>query len=140
MYGCTGVQVPPPFIHFIPMLWGVLEWMCPTPRTYALPFSPILPTTGNYWNPPGTYTTLGFSCICPNPTTYALPFPYCWKLGTTWKLYDPRILLGALPPSAAPPPFIHFIPMLWVCWHAFPFPLQLDTIGTAWNHLETTLP
>ena len=22
MYGCTDVQVPPPFIHFIPMLWG----------------------------------------------------------------------------------------------------------------------
>ena len=34
MYGCTGVQVPPPFIHFIPMLWAVLACVA------------ILPTTG----------------------------------------------------------------------------------------------
>ena len=64
MYGCTGVQVPPPFIHFIPMLWGVLACVA------------ILPSAGYYWNhlePCGTYTTL-------EPP------------GTIWNLYDPRIL------------------------------------------------
>jgi len=110
---------PPAFIHFIPMLWGVLEWMWPTPRTYALPFSPFLPTTGNYWNlyDPRILLDLSYPqylCVIIFPTIRnywshlepirpqdsprsaltPLPmhyhFPYYWKL---WNLYDPRILL-----------------------------------------------
>ena len=64
-YGCTGVQVPLPFIHFIPMLWGLLACVA------------ILPTTRYYWN-------------------YHEPPETTWKLhylGTSWNLYDPRILL-----------------------------------------------
>ena len=49
MYGCTDVQVPPgPFIHFIPMLWGLLACVA------------LLPTTRYYWNhlePSGNYET-----------------------------------------------------------------------------------
>ena len=54
MYGCTGVQVPPTFTHFIPMLWAVLACVA------------ILPTTGNYWN---HLELLGFSWMCPIPST-----------------------------------------------------------------------
>ena len=42
MYGCTDVQVPPPFIHFIPMLWAVLACVA------------LLHTGGILLEPPGT--------------------------------------------------------------------------------------
>ena len=72
-------------------------------------------------------------------------------MGTTWKLYDPRILLGVpCPPilwlhwCAGPLslPFILF-PCSGVCWHTLTFFLQLDIIALhknprfTWNHLET---
>ena len=27
-------------------------------------------------------------------------------------------------------------PPLWLCWHALPFSIPVDTIGTTWNHVE----
>ena len=127
MYGCTDVQVPPPFIHFIPLLWGVLACVA------------ILPSAGYYWNhlePCGTYTTL-------EPP------------GTIWNLYDPRILLdvpylqylkcmAALVCRSPPLSYILF-PCSGLCWngsalppepmryHFHPFSLLLETIGTTWN-------
>ena len=62
MYGCTGVQVPPPFIYFIPMLWAVLACVA------------ILPTTGNYWN---HLELLGFSWMCPTPSTWNVWLHWC---------------------------------------------------------------
>ena len=96
MYGCTGVQVPPPFIHFIPMPWAVLA--C----------GAILSTTGNYWN---HLELLGFSWMCPTPST--------WNAWLHW--------------CAGPPPFIHFIPMLWAVLACVAI---LPTTGNYWNHLE----
>ena len=172
MYGCTGVQVPPPFHTFYSHAVGCVGVDVPYPQnlciTILLPFSPILPT-------------LGFSWICPNPTTYALPFPYFWKLweppgtyttvgfswvcpapqyygchtgGYYWNHLEPcfellRFSWMCPTPStwnvwlhwcAGPPiPLFmeHFLfPCSRVCWHALPFSLQLDTIGTYWNHHE----
>ena len=145
-------RFPPPFIHFIPMLWAVLacvailpttgnywnhlellgfSWMCPTPSTWnvwlhwcARPPPPlhtffpmlwavlacvaILPTTGNYWN---HLELLGFSWMCPTPST--------WNVWLHW--------------CAGPPPFIHFIPMLWAVQACVAI---LPTTGNYWNHLE----
>ena len=87
---------PPPFIHFIPMLWAVLACVA------------ILPTTGNYWN---HLELLGFSWMCPTPNT--------WNVWLHW--------------CAGPPPFIHFIPMLWAVLACVAI---LPTTGNYWNHLE----
>ena len=148
LHWCAG---PPPFIHFIPMLWAVLacvailpttgnywnhlellgfSWMCPTPSTWnvwlhccAAPppfihFIPmvwavlacvaILPTIGNYWN---HLELLGFSWMCPTPST--------WNVWLHW--------------CAGPPPFIHFISMLWAVLACVAI---LPTTGNYWNHLE----
>ena len=136
MYGCTGVQVPPPFIHFIPMLWAVLACVA------------ILPTPGNYWNhlehwcagPPLSYILFPCSGLCWD----ALPFSLLLEtIGTTWNLYDPRILLDVPHPHylkcmaalvCRPPPLSYILfPCSGLCWHALPFSLLLETIGTTWN-------
>ena len=104
---------------------SVNHWKCMTVRgDYVVstskadhfhPFSLLLETG---MEPPGTYTTLGFSWICPTPSTYALPFSLLLEtIGTTWNLYDPRILLDVPCPPVpemygctdvqVPPPFIH---------------------------------
>ena len=88
MYGCTGVQVPPPFIHFIPMPWAVLACVA------------ILPTTKNYWN---HLELLGFSWMCPTGVPVTPPLSYI------------------------------LFPCSGLCWHALPFSLLLETIGTTWN-------
>ena len=93
LHWCAG---PPPFIHFIPMLWAVLACVA------------ILPTTGNYWN---HLELLGFSWMCPTPNT--------WNVWLHW--------------CAGPPPFIHFIPMLWAVLACVAI---LPTTGNYWNHLE----
>ena len=55
-------------------------------------------------------------------------------MGTTWKLYDPRILSWVpCPPVQLPPPFIHFIPMPWAVLACVAI---LHTGGYYWNHLE----
>ena len=68
----------------------------------------ILPTTGNYWN---HLELLGFSWMCPTPNT--------WNVWLHW--------------CAGPPPFIHFIPMLWAVLACVAI---LPTPGNYWNHLE----
>ena len=97
MYGCTGVQVPPPFIHFIPMLWAVLACV-------AIPY---------YWKllePPGTprilldvphpqYLKCMAALVCRSPPLSYILFPcsgLCWHalpfsllletIRTTWNL------------------------------------------------------
>ena len=97
MYGCTDVQVPPPFIHFIPMLWGLLACVA------------LLHTGGYYWN---HLELLGFSWMCPTPST--------WNVWLHW--------------CAGPPPLSYILfPCSGLCWHALPFSLLLETIGTTWN-------
>ena len=149
MYGCTGVQVPPPFILFFPMLWAVLACVA------------ILPTTGNYWN---HLELLGFSWMCPTPSTWNVwlhwcagppPFHtfYSHALGCAgmrchspyyWKLLEPpgtpRILLDVPHPQylkcmtalvcRSPPLSYILFPCSGLCWHALPFSLLLETIGT----------
>ena len=85
----------PPFSYILFPCCGVCWSGCalpPEPMRYHFhPFSPILPTTGNYRN----HTTLGVSWICPTPSTYALSFSLLLKtIGAIWNLYDPSILLG----------------------------------------------
>ena len=66
--------------------------------------------------------------------------PYYWKLleppGT------PKILLGVPPPvpemygctGVQVPPLLYILfPCSGLCWHALPFSLLLETIGTTWN-------
>ena len=97
MYGCTGVQVPPPFHTFY---------------SHAL-------------------ASVGMRC----------PSPYWWILLEPPK--TPRILLDVPHPQylkcmaalvcRSPPPFIHFIPMLWGLLACVAL---LHTGGYYWNHLE----
>ena len=91
------------------MLWGVLACVA------------ILPTTGYYWSilePPGTYTTLGFSWMCPPPipdmygcTDVQLP-PLSYNTftcsGDLWGVPDMR-------------------------WHSPYYWILLEHIGTTWN-------
>ena len=77
---------PPAFIHFIPMLWAVLACVailhtggyywnhlepCGTPRilldVHGCTGVQVPPFHTFYLEPPGTYTTLGFSWMCPAP-------------------------------------------------------------------------
>ena len=152
MYGCTAVQLPPPFIHFIPMVWAVLACVA------------ILPTIGNYCN---HLELLGFSWMCPTPqylkcmaalVCRSPPFHtfYFHALGCVgmrchspyyWKLLEPpgtpRILLDVPPPPVpemygctgvqVPPLSYILFPCSGLCWHALPFSLLLETIGTTWN-------
>ena len=62
-----GVAGPPPFIHFIPMLWAVLEWICQYPQNLCVTIFTHSPYYWKLLEPPGTYTTLGFSWMCPAP-------------------------------------------------------------------------
>ena len=144
---------PPPFIYFIPMLWAVLAcvailpttgnyWnlleppgtprilldvphpqylkcmaalVCRSPPPFhtffpmlwaVLACVAILPTTGNYWN---HLELLGFSWMCPTPST--------WNVWLHW--------------CAGPPPLSYILfPCSGLCWHALPFSLLLETIGT----------
>ena len=74
----------------------------------------ILHTGGYYWNHlEPCFELLRFSWMCPTPST--------WNVWLHW--------------CAGPPPFSYILfPCSRVCWHALPFSLQLDTIGTHWNH------
>ena len=64
-YGCTGVQVPPPFHAFYshPKLFG-----------HALPFSILVDTIGTTWN---HVELLGFSWMCPTPSTWNVWLHWC---------------------------------------------------------------
>ena len=138
----------PPFIHFIPMLWAVLACVA------------ILPTTGNYWN---HLELLGFSWMCPTPSTSNVwlhwcagppPFhtfyshalgcvgmrchsPYYWKLleppGTPRILLDVPEMYGCTGVQVPPPLSYILFQCSGLCWHALPFSLLLETIGTTWN-------
>ena len=157
MYGCTGVQVPPPFIHFIPMLWAVLACV-------AIPY---------YWKllePPGTprilldvphpqYLKCMAALVCRSPpfhTFYSHALgcvgmrchsPYYWKLleppgtyrtlGFSWMCPAPQYLkcMAALVCRSPPLSYILF-PCSGLCWHALPF----STSGNYWNHLEPIGP
>ena len=159
MYGCTGVQVPPPFIHFIPMLWAVLACVA------------ILPTPGNYWN---HLELLRFSWMCLAPSTWNVwlhwcagppPFHtfYSHALGCVgmrchspyyWKLLEPpgtpKILLGVPPPvpemygctGVQVPPFYTFYSHALGCvgmrchspyyWKLSEPPGTYTTLGFSW--------
>ena len=85
---------------------------CPGLCWHALPFSILVDTIGTTWN---HVELLGFSWMCPNPQ-----YLKC---------------MAAL--VCRSPPFSYILfPCSGVCWHALPFSLQLDTIGTHWNHHE----
>ena len=93
----SGCTLPVTIFTHSPYYWKLLEppgtyttlgfsWICPTPNTYALPFSLLLETIGAIWN---LYDR-------PNPTTYALAFSLLLEtIGTTWNLYEPRMRLDA---------------------------------------------
>ena len=55
-------RFPPPFIHFIPMLWGLLACAA------------LLHTDEYYWN---HLELLGFSWMCPTPSTWNVWLHWC---------------------------------------------------------------
>ena len=65
MYGCTGVQVPPPFHTFYSHALGCVGMCC---------HSPYLLTYWNYWN---HLELLGFSWMCPTPSTRNVWLHWC---------------------------------------------------------------
>ena len=88
---CAGP--PSPFIHFIPMLWGLLACVA------------LLHTGGYYWN---------------HLELLDVPHPKYLKC------------MAALVCRSPPLSYILF-PCSGLCWHALPFSLLLETIGTTWN-------
>ena len=95
MYGCTDVQVPPPFHTFYSHALGSVGMCCPSPYWWIL------------LEPPGTPRIL-------------LDVPHHQYLKCMAALV-----------CRSPPPFIHFIPMLWAVLACVAI---LPTTGNYWNH------
>ena len=143
----------PPFIHFIPMPWAVLACVAilPTPKLLEPPATPRILLDV----PHPQYLKCMAALVCRPPRSFHTFYshalgcvgmrchsPYYWKLleppGT------PRILLDVPHPqylkcmaalvcrSPLPLSYILF-PCSGLCWHALPFSLLLETIGTTWN-------
>ena len=148
MYGCTGVQVTsagsPPFHTFYSHALGSVGMRCPSP----------------YWcillEPPGTPRILldvphpqylkcmaALVCRSPPPFIHFIPMPWavlaCVAILPTTKNYWNHLeLLGFswMCPTGVPvtPPLSYILfPCSGLCWHALPFSLLLETIGTTWN-------
>ena len=118
LHWCAG---PPPFHTFYSHALGCVGVDLPYPQNLCVTIFTHSPYYWKLLEPPGTYTTLGFSWICPTSSTYALSFSLLETIGTTWNLYDPRILLDLPYPQ-------------YLCVTIFP------TTGNYWNHLEPIRP
>ena len=113
---------PPPFHTFYSHALVSVGMRCYSP--YNILQLHTIGTTTNHLKPsgndttlepPGTYTTLGFSWMCPTPI---IPETY-----------------GCTGVQVPPPSYILF-PCSGLCGRALPFSILVDTIGTTWNHVE----
>ena len=122
MYGCTGVQVPPRFHTFYSHAVECVGVDVPYPQNLCVT---IFTLSSYYWKllePPGTYTTLGFSWICPTPQYLCvIIFP---TIRNYWSHLEP------IRPQDSPGSALTPLPMRY----------HFPTAGNYWNHLEPIRP